>query len=314
MSLNLLKQFLGGNGDPPCLQVSQKCLMLQEGRRVIFISFKYTPSTGRLRYAASVYRLDPVFETHNDSYGRAWPVYDEDGSVVLSDSWTWDEVDLACGSNAVWLDGEGKPYYEISENDVENHIATTTRRYEIRPVKMTVDRNLEYEDLIRRIRWEMCHGRGCKGVRKPRAGDADNESDTSSYLSVDSSATQVSDETYDLSTFYHARYITDTREIFIAFKGDAETGEMLYGAAIHQKSHPGDYLSMEKGDCHFETASKRLNRCPVPLLISNDASHRGYREQLLPEAPHREDVTVLVVDNILHRRGGQIQHRGARLW
>jgi len=314
MALNLLKQFLIGGGDGPCLQVSQKCLMLQEGRRVIFISFKYTPSTGRLRYAASVYRRDAVFETDIDGSGRAWPVYDEDGYLSLSENWTWDEVEMACGHQAVWLDGEGKPYYEISENDVENHIATTTRRYDIRPVKMTVDRDLDYDALIRRIRWEMCHGRGCKGVRNTRVADSDNDSEASSYLSVDSNATQVSDETYDLSTVYHARYITDNREIFIAFKGCPSTGEILYGAAIHQKSNPDDHLSLEKAKSHFETAEKRLGRCPVPFVIPNDSAHRGYRIQLHLGAIHREDVTVLLVDNIFTRRGGQIQHRGDRIW
>lgn len=314
MALNLLNQFLRDDCDAPSLQVSQKCLMLQEGRRVIFITFKYTPSTGRLRYAASVFRRDPVFETDLDGSGRSWPVYDEDGYVSLIENWTWDQVETAARHQAVWLDGEGKPYYEITETDVENHVATTTRRYDIRPVKMTVERNLDYNDVIRRIRWEMCHGRGCKGVRNTRTADSDNESDASSYLSVDSNATQVSDETYDLSTVHHARYITDEREIFIAFKGRPSTGEMLYGAAIHQKSNPDDHLSLEKAASHFETAEKRLNRCPVPFVIPNDSVHRGYRKQLRPSAVHREDLTVLLVDNIFTRRGGQIQHRGDRLW
>lgn len=318
----MLSQFLAFQNDEqvdaPSTSIHQRCLMLPEGRRVIFVTFRYTPETGVLKYAASVFKKDPLFETDADGL----PVYNSDGYLVLKDYWTWDEVDTAVCHQAVWLDGEEKPYYEITELDIDNHIKTTTRRWELRPVRVVVESGLSYNDILKAIRWEMCHGAGCKGVRSKSRGQKrkreddhyphndDDNSSVSSYLST-SSVGSVSPETYDVKTIHHARYITDTREIFIAFKGRQSTGEILYGAAIHQKSDPDEHLSEDASAAHFDTADARLDRCPVQYRLPVEVRH--YKKQLKSSALHREDLTVCLVDNIFTRRGGQIQHRGEKL-
>lgn len=49
----------------------------------------------------------------------------------------------------------------------KNHEHTTTQRYDIRPVYINIKRQLDGMGVIKEIRYQMCHGMGCVGPRKP---------------------------------------------------------------------------------------------------------------------------------------------------
>ena len=64
MALSLLNNFLD-NGAASA-SWSEKLLMLNEGRRVVFISYQYNSATGKLKYAASVFRRDSAMNVSVD--------------------------------------------------------------------------------------------------------------------------------------------------------------------------------------------------------------------------------------------------------
>ena len=196
------------------------------------------------------------------------------------------------------------------------HEKTSLCRFEIRPVILTIPSNLDTDSLIREIRHQMCHGPGCKGPREPGSmpdTDSDARSDTSSYLSTDSTDYEVSPETYSLNTIINLRYFLndgkETRQIFISLKGRSYNGDVLYGASI-MRPHTNDYMPNEDEiDAHFKTAIERLNKCPVPMKVSDEHKHQLSRK---PRCGHREDITIEIVDEIFKRRGGNLKVRGIR--
>jgi hypothetical protein len=293
MALSLLNQFLDNDGDASG-SWTLKNLMLNEGRRVIFINHSYNSATGKLKYAASVFRRDPV-------------LIFEDGEYYLPEGWEEGDLDAAIQHGAVVEIGALLiPYYQITEDDVENHIHTTAQRYEIRPVRMEIEPGMSYEEVIHTIRWEMCHGYGCKGTRKGKNKNS-NFSDTdseNSFLSTDS-LPEMSDALARTKTVHHARYMTGDRDIFISFKGRSQSGEIAYGAAIHRRADPDDRMSEEMVAAHWDTSDTRLERSPVVYQLSDE--NKEFSHQLKRSAVHREDITILLVDNIFKRRGGRIQ-------
>ena len=54
---------------------------------------------------------------------------------------------------------------EPTHEQMLGHVHTTTRRFEIRPVIIQVATKLTYDQILKTIRREMCHGYGCKGPR-----------------------------------------------------------------------------------------------------------------------------------------------------
>jgi hypothetical protein len=197
---------------------------------------------------------------------------------------------------------------DMLHDDVMNHHHTTTQRYNLRPARVVVDPDLSYEDLLKTIRWEMCHGAGCKGVRKTRKTRA--QSPTESEVSAVSSVSdfRVSDETHSIKTVFEGRYRRGDREIFISFKGRPSTGEILYGATIHRPDSVTVALTEDQVQAHFDTSRGRLTKCPVHYQLPSES--RSYKKQLKRRAPHREDLVTLIVDNIFDRRGGNVQIRG----
>jgi hypothetical protein len=286
MSKWLLTQFL--NGGESSMSWTTKNLMLNEGHRVIFVSFRYCTSTGKLTYAASVFRRRPVLSS------------DDAGNLYLPVGWSdRTMVDAIFHKSVVMLGDEGlTPYYEIVEDDVSNHIHTTSERYKIRPVRLLTDPGLSYEDVIKTIRWEMCHGHGCKGVRNC-ISDTDSET---SLMSSDS-LPKMSDRLSHVKTVHHLRWMDDTRDILIAAKG-LDTGEIAYAAAVNLRSNPDNRMSEEMVTAHWQTADKRLERCPVVYQLSDE--NMEFVHQLKRTAVHREDVTILLVDHIFKRRGGRL--------
>ena len=91
------------------------------------------------------------------------------------------------------------------------------------------------------------------------------------------------------------------------FKGRSKTGEIAYGAAIHRRTNPDDIMDKDLAESHWETATTRLERSPVVFNLSDE--HMEFSHQLKRHANHREDVTVVMVDHIMTRRGGRIQVR-----
>ena len=201
-----------------------------------------------------------------------------------------------------------------SEQMVKDHEKTTERRFRLRPVEITVHSGLGYDAIITEIRHQMCHGPGCKGPRNSTYAESQSdESETSSYVSVEDDEHQVSSETYKLKTTHLTRYYLtgnkETRHIFIAFKGRQKNGDLLYGAAIMHTSDPDYMTTPDQAEAHFKTAIERLNKCPVPMKISKEHRHQL---AIKPKCRHREDVTIEIVDEIFKRQGGQLKVRGLR--
>jgi len=219
---------------------------------------------------------------------------------------------------------------------------TTTRRYDIRPVVVQVMCGLGYDDIIKTIRHEMCHGYGCKGPRNldrmfPSVGSSDDYDEVSNASS--SVYSFLSDEYYDNNNdqldqldqidwskvvrkpIRQLRYISKdtienyggqripvTREFFITFKANKTNGGLMYGAAISRRptdDHEDTPMSDELVANHFKTAAARLEKFPVHIKISEDCW-----DQLRKTAPHREDVMYEILDRIMKRDHGQFVIRG----
>ena len=275
----------------PNTTVSETCLWIADGTRRICVTYDYCPSTGILRYAATVFRCDPC------------------GS---------------CGG-----------VYEPTEDQMIANAHTTTRRYEIRPVVVQVMGGLGYDDIIKTIRHEMCHGYGCKGPRNldhmfpPPPTHSYSESDCSSsnnsFLSdvgVDTNdIDQIDWDKVDRMPIRQLRYISKdtvenygglrlpvTREFFVTFKANKNTGDLIYGAAISRRpteTHEETPMSDDLVANHFKTATARLEKFPVHIKVSED-----FWDQLRKNAPHREDVMYEILDRILERDHGQFVIRG----
>lgn len=220
-----------------------------------------------------------------------------------------------CGSltyaASIYRKTAADPDYVLTRTDIENHEHTTAQRFAIRPVQTTVDSYFELDELFRKIRQLMCQGPGCKGPRMGKTGDQEDAVSVSSDSSYDEEPEyQVCAATHRLKTVRRLRYIDDERDIFICFKGSKTTGDVLYGAAINQRTAGHDNsLSAEKMDAHYKTALERLNKCPVHTNIPTE-----FRSQLDRNPYHREDVLFLLADTIYARRQGMLQIRGSRCW
>lgn len=311
----LLQNFFDQNGEASAI-IRERNLMLNEGHRVIFINFNYNATTGKLKYAASIFRRQEVTGDeakmiqhrydYNDNceYSFIRPEYSDDGNRIgywfgHNNEYCVDDIFVYYKNNSP------QPYYEITEQDVANHIETTDRRFEIRPVKIVTDKGLVYDEIISVIRWEMCHGAGCKGPRNT-SRPSSVESDTS-HLSTDSQP----EMSYNLQArrqIKHIKYYTKDRDIFIAFKSVAKTGEIAYGAAIHQRSTKDiGPPSSEIVASHLQTAESRMLANPVVFTLKDEQKEFAY--QLKREAVHREDITQFILQHIFKRRGGRIQVR-----
>ena len=206
---------------------------------------------------------------------------------------------------------------ELTINGIEEHQYTVQRRYEIRPVEMYTFADMDDDMLIENIRYNMCHGHGCKGPRM-RDNYSDTSSDTSSdTMSMLSDASnieefKVSPETYNLKTIRHIKYYmagNEPRHIFISLKGRSSNGDVLFGASIMRTKNDPSYIPTEnETKAHYKTADSRLRKCPVQMRVSEDFKH-----QLKGNPKHREDIAAEIVDKIFERRGGLLNIRGQRI-
>jgi len=215
--------------------------------------------------------------------------------------------------------------YELTDTDIDNTQHTTNRRFAMRPVFIWIPPNLALNQILKMIRYEMCFGHGCKGYRyKTSSGSYASSESSNDYLSETS-------ESYTVKPFIHTIKETkmsrwqgvcedgEYREVFITFKGDPKTGELIYGASIH---HNSEYIShkvinTEQVDDsfyiedHYSTAFSRLDKCPVHLKIPIQ-----YAWQLNNESngfcPHK-DINNLIWNNIFDRVNGEMQIKGPRL-
>ena len=173
---------------------------------------------------------------------------------------------------------------------------------------MTINSGLSYEQLIDKIRHEMIYGAGCKGPRSKldRPTSTDTVSSDNSFLSADNMS-EISDQLANSRNIHQVRHCGTDRDIFIAFKGRSETGEIAYGACIHRRGDPYSRLSDDEIKNHWVTALKRLDRHPVPLQL--DEINMEFASQLKRCAYHREDITQFIVDNLFDRLDGRIRVR-----
>ena len=218
---------------------------------------------------------------------------------------------------------------ELTDQQINSHEHTTNSRFQIRPIQTDIGSFINYDEMLKKIRREMCHGAGCVGPRYPisRTDDQgylssdDMMSDTSDYDPL-IPRHEVSPRTYGLKNVHCLKYGYIDKEphgegmpftqrtIFICFKGLSVNGDVIYGACIH---HQGAYTLEEydepklDDDAHYETAMMRLEKCPVQMSIPEE-----FWYQLRKDAKHREDVMYHIVDKIKGRVGGNLQIKGAR--
>ena len=228
---------------------------------------------------------------------------------------------------------------EPTHEQMLGHVHTTTRRFEIRPVIIQVSTMLSYDQILKTIRREMCHGYGCKGPRNLgrsfemdcASSDGGSESSANTWLSADEDEHEdpdyepefeLTDEDYhklQRKTTRTLRYISHgtteryqghrtrvVREFFIAFRADKKTGNLLYAAAISRRPEDlGPITDKDLIDNHFHTAISRLDYRPVAMQVSEE-----FRDQLRSKPTHREDVMYEILDVIESRPGGKYLIRG----
>ena len=82
--------------------------------------------------------------------------------------------------------------YVLTDQDIDNHESTTDRRWEIRPAHVHVPIHLTGIEILQEIRYQMCHGPGCKGARPTK--EVVVADDTSSQASSEDSFLSYMDE------------------------------------------------------------------------------------------------------------------------
>jgi len=266
----------------PSSIISENCLWIVDGYRHICVTYVYSPHTGNINYAASILKLGPE-EFPNDQ-------------------------------------------------QINGHEQTTTRRFNIRRANANIGTYLIYDDMLKKLRREMCLGQGCVGPRQKLHRSDDEESLSSVECMSDGGDSAISiidpkieDLVSKMASFKdvktikyscivkesHGDYPYTIRTYYIAFKGDKNTGDSMYGACL---SHEGCYSKDEytdptlDDDGHYETAIMRLEKCPLYIKIHDD-----YKRQLCMSSPHCEDVMYNILDKINTRVGGFMQIKGSRL-
>ena len=210
-----------------------------------------------------------------------------------------------------------------TDEQIKGHEHTTIRRFQIRPNKTYIGSFMNYDDMLKKIRREMCHGLGCVGPRHPISricNPEPNDFILGNNYEQFISKYYVSPKTYMEKTVNYLKFGYVNKEshnpntsftqrtIFICFKGIAVTGDVLYGACIH---HVGvqsieEYNEPEiDDDAHYETAMMRLEKFPVQMNIPYE-----FRHQLKKDTKHNEDVMYKIVDKIKVRIDGHFQIKG----
>ena len=256
--------------------ISENCLWMVNTSRHICVTYVYFPYNGCIHYSASILKM-----AKGD-----WPTPEQ----------------------------------------IKGHEHTTTRRFNIRRANANIGKELSYKDMLRKIRREMCIGQGCVGPRK-KIIRYDDDISSVECISDDGDTTNSIIELIDnISTFKHVKTLKYScivneshgdapftiRTYYIAFKGDLNTGDAIYGACL---SHCGCYSKEEytepkiNDDSHYETAMMRMEKCPVYINIHDD-----YKYQLYNESTHCEDVMYSIIDKINTRVGGFMQIKGPRVF
>ena len=221
---------------------------------------------------------------------------------------------------------------EPTQQQLLDNGKTTAVRFAKRPVVLTIDTMLEYTEILKFIRHEMCHGYGCKGIRnlgndfgvRYSESDYGSESSDNTFLSNESACSANIDIDIDHEGLLsrklrRVRYISSAsvenyngvkmsiiREFFIAFKANKKTGELIYGAAIsHRPESFGQITDEELIDGHFKTAVCRLEKKPVGMIVESEFCH-----QLSSKTAHREDVMYQILDKIISRTSGNYLIKG----
>lgn len=226
---------------------------------------------------------------------------------------------------------------QLTLKQVAAHEHTTSRRFAMRPVYTSIGEELNGLEILRAIRYEMCHGAGCKGVRPgwnrhmrnrttaypESVDDCSSTSSGESFLSTNSEDFQVSPSIKRLRRLHRHRVIVpgngEFRNIFLVFKGRSQNGETLYGASICRQKDNDEALSDDVIDAHFETATSRINRNPVHFRVSEENRPRLVHTQMGPGPSgyttsftgtnHMPAHVLEMIDNIFRRKGGKLQVR-----
>ena len=219
-----------------------------------------------------------------------------------------------------------------TEQQINGHELTTTRRFNIRRANANIGTYLTYDNILKQIRREMCHGQGCVGLRQ-KARRGDDEQSLSSVEGMSDggdSATGLIDPNIDdliikmspfklVKTLKYSCIVDEPhgddpftiRTYYIAFKGMDISGDAMYGACLaHRGCNSKDEYTepMLDDDGHYETAMMRMEKCPVYIKIDCE-----FKSQLHRDSKHCEDVMYSIIDKINKRVGGFMQIKGSRL-
>jgi len=287
----------------PSTVITEQGVWVADGTRRICIFYTYTPATGILKYAACVYRCRPC-------------------------------VNLSDGQTA---------YIEPTTQQMEAHSQTAGRRFEMRPVIFQSETDMSYEEIIKTIRHEMCHGFGVKGPRGMRKLFYDEDSDGSGGADSDDSGGADSDgySSGDIvSEGSELEFLTDSEpaedsEFDWEKVFSKPTRQIRYIGTTCIESYQGKKIPVDREFFIAMKGVKKTGELIYAAAISRRPSYMGvleddavrehfktavarlekapvamvvsdeYRHQLKSKAPHREDVTYEIMDSIVSRPGGR---------
>lgn len=280
--------------------ISENCVWLTEGYRRICISYEYTPHTGYLCYAACIYK----------SRTKQWS----------------EEVMNNCASTTIRRYNI-RPVKTFINEYIDYSVLINTIRYlmchkfgckGVRTPKRFMDNNMD-----------TCSNSSTSTSSNEYITELDSVNSNPNQDTIEEYTIEEHMRTLDINKytqiivddinkknlpiFYSKYFHSDNykkygyhRAIYITFKGDPITGDLLYTACINSDYYPstdiGSDSSIKDDRNHFNTAFKRLNKKPVYLNIPTE-----FRHQLSNNTPHYEDITYIIVSNILDRKKGRFQ-------
>ena len=212
----------------------ESCIWILDGKREICLTYEYDHGTGRVRYAASVFRkatkdyilTDAEVEAHRHTTTRRFELRPAE---FYTDPFT--------------------PYFEMLEAIRHQMCHGAGCKGPRRPVS----RSQEYA--------ESDSGSSC--------GRITPDTDAEDGFQVSERTHRL--KTVRRMRYIMNDENGEHRDIFIAFKGSKSSGDTLYGAAIHHGSVYFDKpLTDEEVEAHFQTAEGRLDKAPVHMNIDEE--------------------------------------------
>jgi hypothetical protein len=233
---------------------------------------------------------------------------------------------------------------EPTHEQMLGHVHTTTRRFEIRPVIILVATKLTYDQILKTIRREMCHGYGCKGPRMLAsafdmdcgASDGGSDSSGNTWLSEGAYDEDAMDVDYETDRDEWTQDDWDTHLDNIHKIQRKTLRKLRYFSAGKVENYKGERVRVMREFFITFKADKKTGALIYGAAISRRPEELGpitdkdlidehfktaaarldyrpvtmfvseeFRDQLRSKPMHREDVMYEILDVILSRPGGK---------